>query len=88
LAYFPEWKEYCQELKRKYDAMIEDMEKAFESLKHITDSKEFAIKAKGYWFFFLLFLLHRNQQKSPREYYALADQKEAQRSWQNPKRKS
>lgn len=46
LAYKPEYTEIYQNVKKKYDDLLNELETHYESVKHIEDNREFGIKCK------------------------------------------
>ena len=47
LIYFPEYKEFYTEMSKKYYILINDLEQHWNTIKEITDRKEFAMNAKN-----------------------------------------
>lgn len=47
LSAFPEWTDILHQAKENWDALVAELEQAYEEIKDIEDQKEFAIKAQG-----------------------------------------
>lgn len=67
LSYFPELKKEHDKIKSKFNKLLEEVRKVWESSKHIEDKKSFALRVKDYPFAGILFNLRQDKISSIEE---------------------
>lgn len=67
LSYFPEYTSLYNDLKSKYDFLVNTIEAVYSEYKHIEDKKEFALAIQQYKFTSILFNIRNGNIKSIKE---------------------
>lgn len=70
LAYFPEWSATFELVKQKLDALVSELEVAYEGIKSIENQKDFALEAVKTRLSAALFQLRKGKVRSIRQYLA------------------
>ena len=69
LTYFPEWKDQFDETKSRYDALVNELEEAYDKISHFSVQKDFALEAVKTRCSGALFALRKGQITSIREFF-------------------
>lgn len=68
LAHFPEWEPAFNEIKGRYDKLVEELEASYETIKHLESQKDFALQAVKTRYPSALFELRKGRTPSIRNY--------------------
>lgn len=73
LTYYPQYKEIYDRLKSNFDSLCSESEALYDSVKDITDQKEYALKLKGNQFSGIFFQLKSGKLASIRDGFKATD---------------